>query len=450
MLDTLFQPQDLRLKPDEEYPLNPGQKRAVQSLGSQTHTLLVGGSRSGKTALITRWMIQRAIRSPGSNHLFVRHHMNALRASVWLGTLPTVMKMWFPNVKLSTNRMDGFEELDNGSQLWFGGLDDEKRVEKILGREFATVYAGECSQISYRSILVLRTRIAQPGTGLRLRGYYDLNPTSTQHWTHVEFGEKKNPIDKTALPDPHNYVRVFLNPEDNKDNLDPSYLESLRNLPTMYRERFYEGKYVTDIVGALWTTDMLELCREDPILPDERGKKLKDFIRIAVGVDPSGAQSKADIKSDEIGIVAAGRRHDKTATVLEDASVRGGPNEWGRRVVATYKKWKADIVVAEANYGGEMVRSTIHAVDSTVPVKLVNASRGKVVRAEPVSALYDPENIRVRHAGRFTELENQMILFSREGYKGERSPDHADAAIWALTELMLDKTVSTYTLAHVR
>lgn len=442
------EPPEQKIVLRERYPLNPGQLRAVEvAAGPQTHLGLIGGSRSGKTALITRWMVKRALWADDTRHLFVRHRANALRSSLWLDTLPKVMRMWFPGVKLKPYRSDGFEELPNGSQLWMGGLDDEKRVEKILGQEYASVFAGEVSQTPFSSIMILRTRLAQSGTGLRLRAFYDLNPTSTQHWSHLEFIQKRSPLDKTLLPDPENYQHCFINPEDNAANLDASYLQSLRNMPKLYRDRFYEGKYVTAIEGALWTADGLELCREDQILPDPAGKKLKDFTRIVVGVDPSGAQSKMDIKSDEIGIVVAGKKHGNTASVLEDASIRGGPKEWGTRVVATYKKWKADSVVAEANYGGEMVRSTIQAIDGNVPVKLVNATRGKVVRAEPVAALYDMNKVKL--AGRFPEMEDQMTLFAREGYKGSRSPDRADAKIWAVTELMLGEQ-SGYTLAHVR
>jgi phage terminase large subunit-like protein len=99
-------------------------------------------------------------------------------------------------------------------------------------------------------------------------------------------------------------------------------------------------------------------------------------------------------------------------------------------------RWKADRIVAETNYGGAMVESTIHTARRTAPVKLVTASRGKVQRAEPVSALYSQG--KVRHVGHFAELERQYCHFSTAGYMGARSPDHADAAIWALTELMLD------------
>lgn len=428
--------------------LNPGQERALAVMGKkQTHTLLVGGSRSGKTALITRGMITRALRAPNSRHLFVRHRLNALRASVWLDTMPKVLRMWFPGLHFKSSRQDGFEELPNGSQLWFGGLDDAERVEKILGQEYATIYAGECSQVSYSSIVVLRTRLAQPGTGLTLRGFYDLNPTSTQHWTYSEFFEHINPISRTKQPDPHNYVACYINPEDNADNLDPTYVEALKNQPEQFRARFYEGKYVTEIEGALWTAESFELNRDDPIEPDDAGKKLKEFTRIAIGVDPSGAQSKLDIKSDEIGIVVAGKKHGNEAVILEDASVRGGPKDWGRKVAAMYGKWKADVVYAEANYGGAMVESTIQAVDPNCNVELVTASRGKIVRAEPVAALYDTGKI--KHAGRFNLLEEQLCLFSREGYKGDRSPDRADAAVWAISGLMFGEQ-SSYTLDGIR
>jgi hypothetical protein len=431
-------------------PLNPGQQRAISLMNSSTamHTCLVGGSRSGKTALAVRCIIQRALKSTSpSRHLMTRFRGNAVRASVWLDTYPKVLRMWFPGVKSVPHRQDGFEELPGGSQIWFGGLDESDRVEKILGQEYATIYPGECSQIPYSSIQVLRTRLAQSDTGLKLRGLYDLNPTSTLHWTNIEFGDKRDPISGLPLRNPGNFQRMFINPEDNRDNLDPEYLQGLQDMSEQYRQRFYEGKYVVDIDGALWTSDILELSREEAVVPDASGSKLADFRRIAVAVDPSGAQSKADIKSDEIGIVAAGRRHNNTATVLEDATMKGSPKEWGRAAVACYKKWKADVIVAEANYGGEMVRSTIQAVDPNVPVKLVHASRGKVVRAEPVAALYE-EN-KVGHAGRFNKMEEQMCLFSTSGYKGDRSPDRADANVWALTELMLGEQ-STYTLEHVR
>ena len=443
------------------FKLTADQTRANVLLGGKTrHVCLVGGSRSGKTSLIVRRIVKRALAAPGSRHLIARFRANAVRASVLADTFPKVMRLAFPGVrwyKRSAGYVDVAvdEEENEFSQIWFGGLDDEERIEKILGMEFATIFPGECSQIPYSSILTLRTRLAQPGTGLRLKGFYDLNPTTKAHWTNVEFGEKKDPVTGMLLKNPKDFDRMFLNPEGNRENLDPAYIAMLAGMPKAWRERFYEGKYVDALEGALWTPDLLELCREDAIEPDPKGRQLREFERIVVGVDPSGAQqTKSEKRSSEIGIVCAGKRRSNSAVVLEDATILGGPKEWGRRVVATFKKWRADLIVAEANYGGAMVEATIKAVDPNVPVKLVSASRGKVIRAEPVAALYEHDEDtlpKVTHAGRFDKLEDQLCLFSREGYMGEKSPDRADAAVWAITELMLeDNDYNGYTLRHVR
>lgn len=429
--------------------LTPAQCVANKLMGGPaTHLCMVGGSRSGKTSLITRRIIKRALQSTApSRHLIARFRANAVRAAVLADTFPKVMRLAFPGVAWH-KRQEGCVEFDNGSQVWFGGLDDAERIEKILGMEFATIFASECSQIPYSSILVLRTRLAQPGTGLRLKAFYDLNPTTKAHWTHVEFGEKRDPITRLLLENPEDFDRMFINPMDNQANLDPAYLKSIASMPKAYRERFFEGKYVDAIEGALWTIDGLELCREDPVAPfDTRGDKMAQFTRVCVAVDPSGAKSKLDVKSDEIGITVMGLRKNKTGVVLADATCKGNPSEWGRAAVAAFKKWRADVMVAEANYGGGMVQGTIQAVDSNVPVKLVQATRGKVVRAEPVAALFDEGKITL--AGRFNELEGQLCNFSREGYLGDRSPDRADSMIWAATELMLGDQ-SRYTLANVR
>ena len=461
-------PQPTKLFMPELMTLNPGQAKANFLLSQpQTHTCLVGGSRSGKTTLLVRRIVKRALQAPGSRHLIARFRANAVRASILSDTFPKLMRLAFPGIHW-VRKQEGFVSIQPSEddkdeelwpQIWFSGLDDEERIEKILGLEFATIFANECSQIPYSSILVLRTRLAQKvftrkGRPLLLKAYYDLNPTTKAHWTNLEFGEKVSPLDGTKLNDPEEYERAFVNPTDNAANLDPKYLKSLANMPLATRIRFYDGKYVDAIEGALWTLDLLELCREDAIDPDPKGKRLNEFERIVVGVDPSGAQAKGDAKSAEIGIVAVGKRRGNSAVVLEDATMQGSPKEWGRAVVATFKKWKADLIVAEANYGGGMVEGTIKAVDGNVPVKLVNATRGKVVRAEPVAALYehkDDELPKVTHAGRFNKLEEQLCLFAREGYKGERSPDRADAMVWALTDLMLnDDKYNGYTLAHVR
>lgn len=665
-----------RMKP---FDLTPRQMDGLRLMGGpQRHTLLAGGARSGKTFLITRSVVTRALRGAGSRHAVLRFRANAVRSSIALDTLPKVVRSCFPGLKLVEHRQDGFFEFPNGSQIWLGGLDDKERVEKILGQEYCldpeslvlaadlrwvpartlnvgdqivgfpedlrgnqtlersiveraeiveahkyrvvtdrgetvvsaqhkfvygkprthnrlrwvdaqnlkpgdwvkfaaspwaekkdytggwlagvydgggcisqtesythcqvaqkpgvvldgireglaeigvianespqsasgvvnlhcagmwqamrllgmirprrlmlksdkawegrrafntrgdhhyarvvsveylgrgpvvslgtstktliadgflghncSLYFNECSQIPYSSILVARTRLAQVVPGLKQRAFYDLNPSGTGHWTYREFIEGRDPISGAPLTNPNDFAHMFLNPGDNAANLSEEFLKSLEALPEKQRRRFLEGRYVAEIDGALWTLDLIERCRMEPIQPGDAR-----LGRVVIAVDPSGASAKEDERSDEIGVVVAGKLDDGTAVVLEDATVRDGPSGWGGLVARLFRKWGADKVIAERNYGGAMVEFVILTADKNIPVQVITASRGKHVRAEPVAALY--EQGRVHHAGRFPEMEDQLTNFSTSGYVGSRSPDRGDALVWALTELMLD------------
>lgn len=424
------------------FELNAGQRRAESLLfGSQRHTALVGGSRSGKTTLFVRSIIIRALRAASSRHAILRFRGNAARSSISLDTLPKTMGFVAPGVSLKEHKQDGFFELPNGSQIWIGGLDDKERTEKILGTEFATVYFNECSQIPYSSVIVALTRLAQK-TNLTQRAYYDLNPSGSMHWTNQLFGKHVDPVSRKPLNDPENYKRCFVNPVDNANHLSPEYLTSLKNLAEKQRRRFYEGVYVDEVEGALWTYDQLEAGRidQDELLTPDRCAAICDahnIGRIVVGVDPSGASGREEERSDEIGIVVVGKTRDGVGLVLEDCSLRAGPEEWAGRAVAAFKRWGADRIVAERNYGGAMVEATLKSVDRHVPVTLVTASRGKHVRAEPISVLYDGDEPKMRHVGRWPDLEDQLVNFSSSGYVGDRSPDRADAMVWAASDLML-------------
>ncbi|MEJ0095727.1 MAG: hypothetical protein WDN46_20665 [Methylocella sp.] len=165
-------------------------------------------------------------------------------------------------------------------------------------------------------------------------------------------------------------------------------------------------------------------CAHEDIPVDKRAA-------VVIAVDPSGAAGRDDLGADEIGIIVAAKGCDGDAYILDDRSCREAPVVWGRRAVIAFHEYRADCIVAESNFGGEMVRATIQAADCNVPVRLVTASRGKAVRAEPISVRYAQGQ--VHHVGRFDKLEDQLCAFSGAGYSG--SPDHADAAIWALTHL---------------
>ena len=411
-----------------QFSLAQDAARVLLEDGDQRYTCLAGGTRSGKTFLIVRAIIGRAKVAAGSTHAILRLHANAAKASIMQETIPNVRRLCFPELELTEHKTDSFWSLTNGSRITVGGLDDAARVEKILGLEYSTVFLNEVSQISYDLALVAFTRLAQVVPGIRQRAYVDLNPTAKSHWTNMLFGQKRDPLSRQPLANPEQYARAFLNPVDNSKNLSPEYIASLAALPEGKRRRFYEGVYVDECDDALWSYEIFDAGRRD-----EAAIPLEARRNVVVAVDPSGAQGRDDLTSDEIGIVVAARGQDGDAYVLADWSCREQPLTWGRRVATAFHEFAADCVVAEENFGGGMVEAVIKAADAAVPVRLVTASRGKAVRAEPISLRYAAGQ--VHHVGRFPKLEDQLCAFSGGGYTGPGSPDHADAAIWALTHL---------------
>lgn len=219
---------------------------------------------------------------------------------------------------------------------------------------------------------------------------------------------------------------------DNGANLPRAYLAAMRRgygASQLGRQELL-GELLLDREGALWTRALLAACREAP--PGAPP------VRTVVGVDPP-----ASAAGDACGIVVCALGADGMARVLADASVtRPSPERWARAVAAAAAAWRADRVIAEANQGGAMVASVLRAADLALPLRLVHASRGKAARAEPVAALYEAG--RVRHAGLFAALEDQLCgLLAGGGYDGPgRSPDRADALVWALTDLCLARPPS--------
>lgn len=417
-----------------KYTARQLEAQAVMS-SHATHVLLAGGSRSGKTFLIVRNIVFRALKAPNSRHAVFRFRYNHVIASVYLDTFPKVMRLAFPGVTFDPHKQDGYVTFDNGSELWFGGLDDEKRTEKILGQEFATLYFNECSQIPYASVGMALTRLAQkvsqqiegrPEADLSLRAWYDCNPPPKSHWTYRLFVEKCDPETKTLVGDPDRYALFYMNPTDNLENLSAEYIKQLESLPERMKTRFLYGRFADANPNALFPEEHIDKWRvEDGVVPD--------FVRVVIAVDPSGSGDEDNADNDEIGIVAVGLGTDGNAYVIEDDTVKAGPATWGRVATTAYDRLSADCIVGEANFGGAMVGQTIQVARPRTNFKAVTASRGKVVRAEPFSALY--ESGKVRHVGRLPALEDELAGFSTAGYVGDRSPNRADALIWALAEL---------------
>ena len=335
-------------------------------------------------------MVYRALKAPNSRHVALRFRFNHIKASIGLDTFPKMMGLCFPDVKYNLSKADWYITFPNGSELWLGGLDDKLRTEKILGNEYASIFFNEVSQISLGARNTALTRLAQrcpytnPLTGdeevLKLKAFYDCNPPSKAHWIYKLFHKRQDPDS---------------------------------NKPLMN--------------GDQWTIEILDKWRADDRV------ELPDFQRVVVAVDPSGADDDPDKNNDAIGITVTALGVDGNAYLLEDLTVKAGPATWGKVAASAFERHDADLIVAEQNYGGEMVRYVLKTAKPDAHIKLVNASRGKVLRAEPISSLH--EQGKVRLVGVFPELEDELCGFTTTGYIGDRSPNRADAFVFGVTEL---------------
>ena len=216
---------------------------------------------------------------------------------------------------------------------------------------------------------------------------------------------------------------------DNANNLAPQFLQRVRTKyegTRLGRQELY-AEILDDLPGALWARDGFDRYRVTEPPPLER---------VVVAIDPAITSMGDSEEPGTHGIVAAGKGQDGRGYVLQDGSIQGTPNEWARRAVAMFREHSADLMVAEVNQGGDMVVSTVQTVAPQIYVKKVRATRGKHVRAEPISGLY--EQGRISHIGAFPDLEDQLCDFTSAGYEGEGSPDRADALVWAMTELFGD------------
>lgn len=213
---------------------------------------------------------------------------------------------------------------------------------------------------------------------------------------------------------------------DNASNLAKPFLDQIvqRYAGTRLGRQELDAEVLDDLPGALWSRGNLDANRR------REAPKLK---RIVVAIDPAVTSRETSEDPGTHGINVAGLGEDGRGYILADASLQGTPLEWARRAVTAYGDFGADVVVAEVNQGGEMVKQTLRSVAPGLPIKMVKATRGKHVRAEPVAALY--EQGRISHIGSLPDLEDQLCLFTTAGYEGIGSPDRADALVWALTEL---------------
>ena len=373
--------------------------------------MILSGRGWGKTRTGSEWIRLKAEQYPGCRIALVAETAADARDVMILGD-PGLIAIdpnltedsWSP-----TNRRLTWP---NGSQAWvYNGTEPDQ----LRGPQHHFGWVDELAKFRY-----MNEAWDQLAFGMRLGIHPQIMITTTP---------RPLPLIKKLMEDKRTFVTrgsTF----DNKANLASSTLRVLedRYSGTRLGRQELEGEILSDIPGALFRREDIDTGRvyDTP----------EDLERVIVAVDPAASSNEG---SDENGIVVVGLARDRDGYargyVLEDASLRGSPEEWARVAVRMYRKWQADKIVAEKNNGGEMVETVIRTVDRAVPVKLVHATRGKVVRAEPISALY--EQHRIHHVGQFDLLEDQMCMFSVDNIRNENtgSPDRVDALVWGMTEI---------------
>lgn len=262
-------------------------------------------------------------------------------------------------------------------------------------------------------------------------------------WDMLQFGLRlgERPIQViTTTPRPIPVLREIIastgtiitrgNTFENEANLAPSFKQQIlgRYEGTRLGRQELNAEILDDNPNALWKRSQLDELRAKKDIPD--------LARIVVAIDPSGTRGDIDREeAADVGIVVAGRGTNGHCYVLADRTCNLSPAGWGKRATTAYHEFKANLIIAERNFGGAMVQHVIQTSDPKVPYKEVTASRGKWVRAEPVAALYEQK--KVHHVGSFPELEDEMCAFGPDGLADDRSPNRVDALVWAVSELMV-------------
>lgn len=377
--------------------------------------LYMAGRGAGKTRTAAEWLAWQAIRNPNTRWAVVAPTFADARDTCIEGEsgLLTILERYgMLRDKNPWNRSIGELHLRNGSRIKLFSGDTPDRFR---GAQHHGAWVDELGAFEYEDSW------AQLQFGLRLGQHPRTIVTTTP---------RPKPLIRDLLKRSDGSVVVTRGSTmDNRENLAPAAIAELmaRYAGTRLGRQELYGELLEDVESALWTSHIIDNNRVKQ-LPD-------DIIRTVVAVDPSITQD-----GDETGIIVACRSSDDHGYIVADYSVRGTPDQWAKKVIEAYDKHEADAIVVEVNQGGLMVSQTLRTVRQFLPIKEVRATKGKAIRAEPISAMY--EQGKIHHVGTdFQELENQLTTWTPEA---GRSPDRLDALVWALTELMTKSYASSY------
>lgn len=378
--------------------------------------LVMAGRGFGKTRMGSEWVRSLAHRHPGCRIALVAETAADARDVMIKGDSglvacdPTLsIDDWSP-----TNRCLTWP---NGSKAW---VYNATEPDQLRGPQHHFAWVDELAKFQY-----MQATWDQLIFGLRLGDVPKVLVTTTPRPLPL--------IKKLVAQESTGKVYVTRGATlDNKDNLATSAVQAMYDTyaGTRLGRQELNGEILEDMPGALWNMEVISNAR----ITEQNSPTQYD--RIYVAVDPAASSND---KSDENGIVVVGLARDADGYargyLLEDGSLKGTPQDWATRAVKLYRKYEADKIIAEKNNGGLMVEHTIKSVDRSVPVELVHASRGKIVRAEPISSLY--EQGRIHHVGIFDKLEDQMCSFTIDNIRNDNtgSPDRVDALVWGFTKL---------------
>jgi len=401
---------------------------------SENRYFLLGSGRgSGKSYGVSTFASQLSY-EPGQKILIARWTMKSASISI----IPEFME------KIDTLEEEG--HIENATQHFDHKVSDDLVINNQSGSEilFRGIKTSSGNQTAnLKSINGITTLIIEEAEelidedtfdkidnsirmiGKHLRVIIIWNPTNTKHWIYRRFW-KENKVKYDWTGEKNGYTYIYTTYLDNAKNLDKSFLDKAERMKSMNPKRYrniYLGEPTDETENALWSQytmiDPFRVTIND--VPD-------DIKRVVVAVDPNVTSSET---ADECGIVVECEDFNKNYYTLKDLSGKYSPSEWARVVVGAYKTFDADCVVAEVNNGGDLVVMAIKNIDPSVYVKTVRASKGKMVRAEPIAALY--EEGRVHHVGVFDELEEEMTTYT--GDPKDKSPNRLDAKVWGLHEL---------------
>jgi len=423
--------------PDQFWTPYPKQSAAVALSGTVFELLYGGAAGGGKSAFLRGYACDFAASHPGAHIALIRRTLPQLRQTHGIH-LPEML-----TGKATPNRSEFTWVFPNGSILRFISLPNPGDEQQYKSAEFDLLLFDEVTEFTEGQYTFMLSR-CRSARGHRAHVVATSNPEGAgfrwvkRRWVAPRpedlaegqaLPEPGVPWEAPVIEDGHiigwHPARAFL-PATVTDNpglmaANPQYVRQLQALPDgRLRRALLDGDWsaMDQVPGALWAQDILDLYRVT---------SAPDLIRVVIGVDPNGTSAQGD---RECGIIAAGRDSSGHFYVIADESGPWAPDVWAGKVAALYHRLGADRVVAERNYGGEMVASTLLHAEPDLPVEMVNASRGKAVRAEPVAVL--TQRGRVHPVNRFPDLEDQLCTWSQDA---SWSPDRLDAFTWAMTEL---------------